>query len=203
MSPRPLKRLLLKGFLILILSLVLWVYVLQPPYSRLLVSVSQKVHSWIEKKEKTLIQLQGDMIVFVPQGLATQEQKRIPAGKRDVRELDYNSVILITLILFSPGLRGGKRMLVLVAGFALLFLTHLLNILVQVKFFYALQLGGYSQIPYGPWERNIYAFLKQFFELIGRFAFPFAIWMLFTYRETTGYLTGTEPEKNPRKKRKK
>ena len=203
MSRRPLKRLLLKGFLFLVLSLLLWVYVLQPPYSRLLVSVSQKVHSWVEKKEKTLIQLQGDMIVFVPQGLATQEQKGIPAGKRDVRELDYNSVILITLILFSPGLRAGKRMLVLVAGFALLFLTHVLNVLVQVKFFYALQLGGYGQIPYGPWERNIYAFLKQFFELIGRFAFPFAIWMLFTYKETTGYLTGAESEKKPHKKRKR
>jgi len=203
MSRRPLKRLLLKGFLFLILSLVLWVYVLQPPYSRLLVSVSQKVHSWIEKKEKTLIQLQGDMIVFVPLGLATHEQKGIPAGKRDVRELDYNSVILITLILFSPGLGGGKRMLVFVAGFALLFLTQVLNVLVQVKFFYVLQLGEYSRISYGPWERNIYAFLKQFFELIGRFAFPFAIWMLFTYRETIGYLTGTESEKNPRKKRKK
>jgi len=159
MSRRPLKRLLLRGFLFLILSLILWVYVLQPPYSKLLVSVSQKVHSWIEKKEKTLIQLQGDQIVFVPQGVATQEQKGIPAGKRDVRELDYNAVILLTLILFSPGLRAGKRMLVLMAGFALLFLTHVLNVLVQVKFFYALQLGGYSQIPYGPWERNIYAFL--------------------------------------------
>jgi len=94
-------------------------------------------------------------------------------------------------------------MVVLVAGFALLFLTHVLNILVQVKFFYAIQLGGYSPVPYGPWERNIYAFLKQFFELVGRFAFPFAIWMLFTYRETIGYLTGTESEKHPRKKRKK
>jgi len=50
--------------------------------------------------------------------------------------------------------------------------------------------------------KDTYAFLKQFFELIRRFAFPFAIWMLFTYKETIGYLTGTRSEEKPRKKRK-
>ena len=203
MSPRPLRGLFLSGFLFLILGLILWVSILQPPYSKLLVSVSQEVHSWIERKEKTLVRLEGDMIVYIPLGLATQEQKAVPAGKRDVREVYYNSVILFALILFSPGLRFGKRMWIFVAGFALLFLTQVLTVLVQIKFFYALQLGEYSRIHYGPWEKNIYAFLKQFFELIGKFAFPFAIWMLFTYKETIGYLAGTESWEKPHKKRKK
>jgi hypothetical protein len=202
MSPKIPKRLLLKGLLFLLIGLALWVLV-QSSYSRLLVSVSQKVLSAIEKNEETSIRLQENMIVYVPAGLATQGQKSVPAGKREVRDLHYNSVILFALILFSPGLALGKRMWVLIAGLLLLFFTQVLNILVQIKFFYALQLGEYSRIHYGPWEGNIYAFLKQFFELIGRFAFPFVIWMLFTYQETVEYLTGTESEKKPRKKRKK
>jgi hypothetical protein len=112
-------------------------------------------------------------------------------------------VIFFALILFTPGLGLGKRIGALVAGLALLFLTQVFTVLVQVKFFYALQLGEYSRLHYGPWAQSIYAFLKQFFELIGRFAFPFAIWMLFTYKETIGYLTGAPSEGKPRKKRKK
>jgi len=124
-------------------------------------------------------------------------------GMREVRDLHYNSVIFFALILFSPGIRPGKRVWVLVIGLLVLFFTQVLTVLVQVKFFYALQLGEYGRIHYGPWERNTYAFLKQFFELIGRFAFPFATWMLFTYKETIGYLTETLSEEKPHKKRKK
>jgi len=202
MSPRPLRRLLLKGMLFLGFGLILWVLT-QPSYSRLLVFVSQRVLSVIETDEKTSVQLQENNIIYVPVGLATGEQKAVPAGKREVRDLHYNSVILFALILFSPGLGLGKRVAVLVAGLALLFLTQVVTVLVQVKFFYALQLGEYSRLHYGPWSRNIYAFLKQFFELIGRFAFPFAIWLLFTYKETIDYLTGTPSEEKPRKERKR
>jgi hypothetical protein len=201
MSPRPLRGLLLKGFLFLILGGILWVYI-QPSYSRILVSVSQKLISWTEKDENTSIRLQGNNIVYVPMGLVSKGQKTVQ-GMREVRDLHYNSVIFFALILFSPGLGLGKRMGVLVAGLLLLFLTQVLTVLVQVKFFYALQLGEYSRIHYGPWGRNTYAFLKQFFELIGRFAFPFAIWMLFTYKETIGYLTETRSEEKPQKKRKR
>ncbi len=124
-------------------------------------------------------------------------------GRREVRDLHYNSVLFFALVLFLPGLGLGKRLWVLGAGLLLLFLTQVLTVLVQVKFFYALQLGEYSRIHYGPWEKNIYAFLKQFFELIGRFAFPFAIWILFTYREVIGYLTGAGSEEKPRRKKKR
>jgi hypothetical protein len=195
MRLKPLRNLLLKGFLFLILGGILWAY-LQPSYSQILVSASQKLLSWTEREEKTSIRLQGNNIVYVPMGLPRGQRVQ---GMREVRDLHYNSVIFFALILFSPGLGLRKRTAALVAGLLLLFLTQVITVLVQVKLFYALQLGEYSRIHYGPWERNIYAFLKQFFELIGRFAFPFAIWMLFTYKETIGYLTATGPQEEPRK----
>ncbi len=201
MSPRPLKWLLLKGFFFLVLGLLLWVLV-QSSYSQFLVSVSQRVLSGIETGEKTSVRLQGNSIVYVPVGLAAGGGKPVPAGKRDVRDLHYNSVIFFALILFTPGLGLGRRMGALVVGLALLFLTQVLTVVVQVKFFYALQLGEYSRLHYGPWAQNIYAFLKQFFELIGRFAFPFAIWMLLTYKETTAYLTGALSEERARGRKK-
>jgi hypothetical protein len=182
---------------------MLWIY-FQPSYSKLLVSVSQELVSWLqgEGKEKTSIRLQGNMILYIPLGLISGEKKSILAGGRDVRDIHYNSVILFALILFSPGLGFGKRGWVLMAGLPLLFLTQVLTVLVQAKFIYAFQLGEYSRVHYGAWDRNIYAFLKQFFELIGRFSFPFAIWMLFTYRETIGYLAGAK-EAQPHKRRKR
>jgi hypothetical protein len=203
MKEKPLKLLLLKGLLFLIVGLMLWIY-FQPSYSKLLVSVSQELVSWLqgEGKEKTSIRLQGNMILYIPLGLISGEKDSILAGGRDVRDIHYNSVILFALILFSPGLGFGKRGWVLMAGLPLLFLTQVLTVLVQAKFIYAFQLGEYSRVHYGAWDRNIYAFLKQFFELIGRFSFPFAIWMLFTYKETIGYLAGAK-EAQPHKRRKR
>ncbi len=202
MKAKPLKWLFLKGFFSLFLGLVLWVFLFEPPYSKLLVSASQSLVATVEKDESTSVRLQGTNIIYIPIGLVSKGQKAIQA-MRDVRELDYNSVILFALVLFSPGLALVKRVWVFMAGFALLFLTQLVNILIQVKFLYALQLGEYSRLHYGTWERNIYAFLKQFFELIGRFAFPFAIWMFFTYKETVGYLVKAEPGIEPRRRKKK
>jgi hypothetical protein len=200
MVQRPLKGLLLRGIIFLILGLALWVYV-QPSYSRILVTVSQKLLFWTEKDEKTSVRLQENHIVYVPMGLVSKGQKTVQ-GMREVREIHCNSVIFFALALFSPGLGPGKRMWVLAAGLLLLFFTQVLTVFVQVKFFYALQLGEYSRIHYGPWEKNIYAFLKQFLELIGRYAFPFAIWMFLTYKETLGYLTGPQAEGKSLKKKK-
>ncbi len=202
MNPRPLKWLFLKGFFFLAFGLILWVYLFEPPYSKLLVSASQSLVSSVEKDESTSVRLQGTNIIYIPMGLVSKGQKTVQA-MRDVRELDYNSVILFALVLFSPGLGLGKRIWVFIAGFALLFLTQVFNILVQVKFLYALQLGEYSRLHYGAWERNLYAFLKQFLELIGKFAFPFAIWMFFTYKETVGYLMETSPKTKSDKKKEK
>jgi len=201
MKTEPLKFLLLKGLIFLIAGLVLWIY-LQPSYSRVLVSVSQGMVSWLEKKdgEGTSIRLQENMIVYIPSGLMPGGEKIGVAGRRDVRDIHYNSVILFALVLFSPGLALRKRAWILGAGMVLLFLTQVLTVLVQIKFMYVIQLGEYSRAHYGAWDRNIWAFLKQFFELIGRFAFPFAIWMLLTYPETTGYLTG-HGEASPKKKK--
>lgn len=202
MKTEPLKFLLLKGLIFLVVGLILWIY-LQPSCSKILVSVSQELVSWLEKKgrEGTSIRLQENMIVYIPSGLMPGGEKIGVAGQRDVREIHYNSVILFALILFSPGLALRKRVWVLGVGMILLFLTQVLTVLVQVKFMYVFQLGEYSRAHYGAWDRNIWAFLKQFFELIGRFAFPFAIWILFTFRETTGYLMG-EKEAAPKKKKK-
>ena len=203
MKPESLKSLLLKGLIFLLVGSALWVF-FRPFYSKLLISVSQEMLSWIqgEGKEKTSLRLEGDMIVYIPVGLLSGDKKSVLAGKRDVRDIHYNSVILFALILFSPGLGLRKRAWVLLAGLALLFLTQVLTVLVQSKFMYAFQLGEYSRAHYGAWDRNIYVFLKQFFELIGRFSFPFAIWILFTYRETVGYLAGRE-ETRPTKNKKK
>jgi hypothetical protein len=193
MKPKPLKLLLLKGLLFLVIGLMLWVC-LQSYYSSLLISVSQELHSWFqgEGKEKTSIRHRGNMILYIPRGLILGEKQSPPVGMRDVRDIHYNSVILFALILFSPGLGLRKRIWTLMAGLVLLFITQVMTVLVQAKFLYVFQLGEYGGIRYGAWDRNVWAFLKQFFELIGRFAFPFAIWILLTYRETTGYLAGTE-----------
>ncbi len=203
MKPKSLNLLVLKGFFCLVMGLLFWV-VLQPSYSKLIASVSEKMYPWVQggDKENTLIRIKGNMIAYIPRGLISSGKENIPVGMKDVRGITYNSVILFALIFFSPGLGVGKKIWVFMAGLSLLFLTQVITVLVQVKFAFIFQLGEYSGIHYGAWTRNITGFLKQFFELVGRFSFPFAIWMFFTYRETIEYLTGRE-EIIPQGKRKR
>ena len=130
MAPKLPKGLLLRGSFFLILGLALWVYV-QHSYSRILVSVSQRLISRTEKDEKTSIRLEGNNIVYVPMGLVAKGQKTVQA-MREVRDLHYNSVIYFALALFLPGLSLGKRAWVLAAGLLLLFFTQVLTVLVQV-----------------------------------------------------------------------
>jgi len=202
-KPRSVRWLFLRFFLSFTFSLLLW-EIFQPSYSKLLVSVSQWFLFQAKQGEETSLRLQEDIIFFIPLGPVSEGKKETDfmVKGRYVRSIHYNSMIFLTLILFTPGVRPIKRALELLIGLLLLFMAQVFSILIGVKFYYASELGQYSMVNYGSWGKNIYGFLNQFFTL-GKFAFPFAIWMLFTYREIVWYLTGTKPEGKQRKRRKR
>jgi hypothetical protein len=203
LKPRPAKWLLFRFFLSFLFGLLLW-EIFQPSYSKLLVSASQWFLSQAKQGEETSLRLEGDIIFFIPLGPVSEGKKEADfmVKGRYIRSIQYNSMIFLTLILFTPGVRPIKRALELLIGLLLLSMAQVFSILIGVKSFYASEFDQYSIVNYGSWEKYIYGFLNQFFTL-GKFAFPFAIWMLFTYREIVWHLTGTMPEGKQRKRRKK
>jgi hypothetical protein len=202
-KPRPLKRLFLRFFLSFLFGLLLW-EIFQVSYSKLLISTSQWFLSHAKKGEETSLKLEGDILFFIPLGPVSKGKKEADfmVSGIYIRSIQYNSMIFLSLILFTPGLRPIKRFLTLLIGLLLLFMVQVLSIRIGVKFYYASQFGQYSLAHYGSWGKNIYGFLIQFF-MLGKFAFPFAIWVLFTYREIVWYLTGTKPGKRQGERRKK
>jgi len=202
-KPRPVKWFFLRFFLSFLFGLFLW-EIFQPSYSKLLISTSQWLLTPAKQGEETSLRLKGDILFFIPLGPVSEGKKEADfmVTGRYIRSTHYNSMIFLTLILFTPGVRPIKRALELLIGLLLLFMAQVFSILIGVKFYYASEFGQYSVINYGSWEKNIYGFLMQFFTL-GKFAFPFAIWMLFTYREIVWYLTGTKPEEKQRRRRKR
>lgn len=203
MKPRPVKRPFLRFFLSFLFGFLLW-EIFQPSYSKLLISASQWFLSQAKQGEETSLRFEGDILFFIPLGPVSKGKKESDFMVTGIyiRSIQYNSMIFLSLILFTPGVRPIKRLLELLIGLLLLFMAQVLSILIGVKFYYASQFGQYSMAHYGSWERNIYGFFNQFF-MLGKFAFPFALWMLFTYREIVGYLTGTKPGKKQRERRKR
>jgi hypothetical protein len=196
-KPRSAKRLFLRFFLFLILGLIFW-GIFQASYSDLLVSTSQRILSWLEKSERTSLRIERGVIYIIPLGPGAGGKEKADFLKQGLfaMSLHYNSVILFTLFLLIPGIHPGRRVLSLIAGLLLLFLTQVSSLLIQVGYLYADQLGQYSVAHYEPWQRTICGFLKQFFT-IGKFSFPFAIWMGFMYKEIMADLSETRPKKHP------
>lgn len=160
------------GFLIVIS--VVW-YFITPAYNRLLLIVVDKITS----PELTLL-LKQDTIHIHIQNVSN------PIAGIYVSALHYGLLVVVSLILATPGLRIYKRLKSIVIAFPAIFVVHLIS----VALFAQTALSG----TYGSMEQNP---LIVLFAIIGADLFPILIWGILSYRNfvvrteksPTGYKT--------------
>ncbi len=96
--------------------------------------------------------------------------------KLSLTQVHFNAVPFLALVLAVPGAltgRGGRRVLL---ASAILFLSHVLALVVNVKEFYAMGLGSWSQANYGAAARALYGALRYFFDIPVTFTLPLLLW---------------------------
>lgn len=98
-------------------------------------------------------------------------------------EIHFNTVVLLALFLSLRHPLSKVQLERLSIGWAILFLNHVFNLIIHVKFIYASGLGAWSQQNYSELSRNVYGFLQIFTDLPLRFALPFAIWVGFNWTQ--------------------
>ncbi len=98
-------------------------------------------------------------------------------------QVHFNTIVLLSLYLATPGLRLRTRFERLFMGWSLLYLTQTLNLVFHVKCIYALGLGAWSDQAYSDFARNVFGYLRYFTDLPGRFSFPFLIWLGFNWND--------------------
>jgi hypothetical protein len=95
----------------------------------------------------------------------------LPAG-----DLHFNFVLLTALFALDPRpFRAANFGRFWIAA-AFLWATHVLALVFQVESVYATRLGPWSTEHYGVVARNFWAGGFHFYQILGRFAAPFALW---------------------------
>jgi hypothetical protein len=86
--------------------------------------------------------------------------------------VDANMPFLLTLLLVTPGMRVGNRLLRLVTACFLLYLSHVAFLMVKVE---VTLLAAEHPLAGTPWLWNT---LDNLFEITGKAFFPIFIWLL-------------------------
>ena len=152
------------GFLIVIS--VVW-YFITPAYNRLLVAVVDKVTS----SELTLLLKQDTIYIYL-------QNASNPTAGIFVSALHYGLLIVVSLILATPGLRIYKRLRSIVIAFLAIFAIHIISVALFAQTALSSTDGSIEQNP-----------LIALFAIIGADLFPILIWGVLSYKN---FITRTE-----------
>ena len=173
------KKVLFLVRLIFFFSLfyLLW-YFLSPLYNHILATPSVltlKASEIGSKHLTTSTQVQGKYI-FVHH-VASKENPELSI-RVHANVVHFDMVLLFALIWAVPGIKWKKRMKILLLGFAIVFVLHLIKILIFVKYEYAIHMKVGGIHLWSPAEQKGYRYVKDFILLIVNQIFPILIWSL-------------------------
>lgn len=92
--------------------------------------------------------------------------------------LTGNAVLLLALAWATPLAASRNGLLRLVLGLLVLFVLQVVHLGLALQTVYATGLGDFSRQRYSPWEREIVATGRYFFDVVLTYAMPILIWGL-------------------------
>jgi hypothetical protein len=179
-----LGRLLRRLPLALAGAVVVW-FVFKPVYNDILCYAAQAAARACEPlPHAALIVRDGDGVLLGRTDFRSDSgYLRIPLA-----QVDFNLVPFLALTFALPGAlrrRGWQRAL---AALGVLAASHVLALVLQLKYLYAFQLGVWSTANYSGLARNVYGVLRYGFDLPVAFALPLLLWLV-AFREQLQPLT--------------
>lgn len=94
-------------------------------------------------------------------------------------DLHFNFVLLAALFALAPHPLEPRRFSRFWIAAGCLWAIHVVALVFQVEAVYATRLGAWSDAHYGAIARNLWAGGFHFYQIAGRFAAPFALWLAF------------------------
>lgn len=153
-------------------GLALW-FIFSAPYEKAVAAGAELLLRLFERPPVTTLQASGgeirvDRADFPP----ASPRPGLPAA-----DLHFNFVLLAALFAMAPRPLEPRRFGRFWIAALLLLLVHVLALVFQVEALYATRLGPWSEAHYGAFARNFWAGGFHFYQVAGRFAAPFALWM--------------------------
>jgi hypothetical protein len=158
----------LAGFAV---ALGVWL-VFSAPYERTLAAAAQiLVRTFEHPGVTTLESTPGEIHVERADFPADSGRPGLPAA-----DTHFNFVLLGALFALAPHpLRPANFGRFWIAA-GLLWIVHVVALVFQIESLYATRLGPWSAEHYGTAARNFWAAGFHFYQILGRFAAPFALW---------------------------
>ncbi len=173
--------------LAVLLAVGVWL-VLRPVYNPALVWVTQGVARLVEYPRATVITVDGSYAIIGRSDLRADSGRL----KSSLTQVHFNIVPFLALCFaFRGALRGGgwRR---LGGAMGVLVGSHVLTLFLQVKAFFAFNLGPWSAVNYSNFERNLIGGARYFFDIPVTFALPLILWVA-SYPDRVLALVGLVP----------
>lgn len=174
MPRRSLWPVVLKAIAGFVLGFAIW-WGLRLPYNNLLAAAAEPILRAAERPPVTRLRAETESIVVDRSDFPVRSARPgVPA-----HDLTFNFILLTTLFAASPRPFSNRSVVGFLLAVLVLFFTHLFGFVAAVKAIYAVQLGAWSSVHYGPLARNFWAGTSHFYRLVGIYAIAFALWWLF------------------------
>lgn len=137
------------------------------------VAVSETVIRAVERPSATFIEWQSPRVVSF---------RRSDFGSRsghpgfDPASITANLALLLALWGATPGAASGRLVRRGLLCLAALFASHVIHVVLTVEATWATRLGAWSEWHYPRWEREVFATGRYFFDIVLKYALPFALW---------------------------
>lgn len=158
--------------LAVLLAMGVWLAV-RPVYNPALVWVTQGVARLLEYPRATVITVDGSYAIIGRSDL------RVDSGrlKYSLTQVHFNLVPFLALCLALPGALRRPAWRRLAGALGVLALSHVFALLLQVKAFFAFNLGPWSAANYSNLERDLIGGARYFFDIPVTFALPLLLWV--------------------------
>ena len=169
------RRLLLRVPLAGTAALLIWYAGGVEAYGRALTIATEKTLRLFESPNVTFLTWKHEQVQIQRTDFHVKSERPVynPAA------INGNFVLLLALIMATPGVGTKQGLLGSLAATAALFASHILHFILAIETIYAMDLGAWSIWAYPRWQRELFASGRYFFDIALKYALPFVFWGLF------------------------
>jgi len=161
-----------KILVLLVLIYPLWL-VFTPLYNSFVAEVSNSFVSLTERASGIALRPEAHFIWIDESGTGPEAAMQ----GIDVNRVYFNLILLVVLFLATPNLGLQRRLKLLFAGVAILFITHVVSVVVIAKYTYLSSLSKHHDI-----QGRILEQARRFLITMGFQLFPVLIWAMLTLK---------------------
>lgn len=172
--PRHFARLVAKGAAGFLLGLTVW-WGLSEPYTRVLAAASEPLIRLTESPPVTHLLPAGTELTIDRDDFPRSSPR--PALR--TMDITFNVILLMTLFAATARALRDRNVFGFLGASAALVFVHVAAVVANVQSIYALRLGRWSDVHYGPVAQNFWGAAAHFYSLVGVFGAAVALWWLF------------------------